>query len=126
MNRCQFLSASVLPISFAGCIGSEFGAKTEESLTTPEMREPETPMTTATETETQSPQDGTSACWPSMCQGTTLVEVVVARGFSGDVVLQVDCRGEEFAIQSATRETRHPALLSQGNTIDMPVFPPDG
>jgi hypothetical protein len=67
MNRRHFLSASVLTISFAGGIGVEFG---EHSPPTSETREPETPMTTATETDTPSPQDATPACWPSMCEGT--------------------------------------------------------
>lgn len=35
-----------------------------------------------------------------MCEGTALVAVVVATGFSGDVVLQADCRSEEFTILS--------------------------
>ncbi len=35
-----------------------------------------------------------------MCEGTKLAEVVVAHGVSGDVVLQAECRDEEFQIQS--------------------------
>ena len=56
-------------------------------------------MNTTTTTETPSPEGATPECWPSMCEGTKLVEVVVAHGFSSDVILRADCRGEEYSIQ---------------------------
>lgn len=75
------LSTLVLSISLSGCIEND-------------------PRDTATKTETPSPEGVTPACWPAMCEGSKLVEVVVAHGFSGDVRLQAECRDEEFAIQS--------------------------
>ncbi|WP_224271095.1 hypothetical protein [Haloprofundus salinisoli] len=87
MNRRQFLSISALSISLSGCIEGDFGGTTRNNSTTPK-------------TETLSPEGVTPECWPSMCKGTKLVEVFVALGVSGDVVLQAECRGEEFPIRS--------------------------
>jgi hypothetical protein len=89
VNRRQFLSISAFSISLSGCIEGDSGGTTET----------ETPRNTATETGTPSPEGVTPECWPSMCEGTKLVEVVVASGFSGDVILQVECRDKEFSIQ---------------------------
>lgn len=97
MNRRRFLSTSALAMSLSGCLGGHFGDGTESPSAASNATE--TPRTTATETETPSPGATTPECWPSLCEGTTLVEVVVAQGFSGDVVLNADCRDEEFSVR---------------------------
>ena len=81
MKRRQLLSLLALSTSFAGCIENN-------------------PSDGATETETPYPEGVTANCWPSRCEGSKLVEVVVAHDFSGDVVLQAECRGEAFSIQA--------------------------
>jgi hypothetical protein len=100
MNRRQFLTISAISISLSGCLEGNIGGITEESTPTPKVERTDISRKTATETETPPPEGVTPECWPSMCEGTTLVEVVVAHDFSGDVTLQADCRGEEFSIQS--------------------------
>lgn len=100
MNRRQFLSFSALSISLSGCIEGDVGDATENNPQTSTAAETETPRITTTETETPSPEGATPECWPSMCEGTELVEVVVANDFSGDVVLNAECRAKEFSIPS--------------------------
>lgn len=97
MNRRRFLSFSALSISVSGCIAGTPGGETETD--SPTSNPTETPGNTATETERPSPDGETPECWPSMCEGTTLVEVVVNADFSGSVVLEADCRGEDVPIQ---------------------------
>lgn len=100
MNRRQFLSISAFSVSLSGCIEGDFDGTTENNSPTSKVTGTETPRNTDTETETPSPEGATPDCWPSMCEGTKLVEVVVGHAFSGEVVLQAECRGEAFSVQA--------------------------
>lgn len=97
MNRRQFLSLSTLSLSLSGCIETDSGGSMEETPP-PNVTEAHTSGSIATGTETVSPEGATPECWPSMCEGTKLVEVVNA---SSDVVtVQADCRETEYSLQS--------------------------
>lgn len=100
MNRRQLLTVFGLSMPISGCIEGTSDGATEENPQTSKATVTETPRNTATETKTPSPEGATPECWPSMCEGTKLVEVVVEDGFSGDVVLKAECRAEEFSIPS--------------------------
>lgn len=79
MNRRQFLSLSALTIPLGGCMGGISGSGTDP--------------------ETTSPEPATPDCWPSMCEGTQIVEVIVESGVTGSVVMKTDCREKTFSIQ---------------------------
>jgi len=78
MNRRQFLSLSALSLSLPGCAEWDFDSATENDASAPNTTE--TPSDTATETGTPPPEAATPECWPSMCEGSTLVEAQVAGG----------------------------------------------
>ena len=48
--------------------------------------------------ETRSPDGAEAGCWPSMCQGTQIIEVRVSSEFSGSAVLETSCRDEAASI----------------------------
>lgn len=80
-----------------GCSKWNFESATEDNASAPNTTE--APSNTATETETPPPEATTPECWPSMCAGSELVEVYVACGFVGDVVLSATCQNKELSIQ---------------------------
>lgn len=101
MKRRRALALTALFVS--GCIEGESGPTSRDD---PPTSASETGTATTaddtTETETPSPVPSTTGddCeWPVMCEGSTLVEVAVRSGFSGDVVLEVACRKEQYAVQ---------------------------
>ncbi|MGM0397830.1 MAG: hypothetical protein ACQEQY_02440 [Halobacteriota archaeon] len=77
-------------VSLAGCTGREG----DDPTTT------ETPTTTDPEpTETPTPTSD-----PSILDvGTLLMSVLVEFGFSGEVVLEADCRDEEYVLEAGDR-----------------------
>jgi len=89
MDRRRFLSVSVLSFTLFGCLDKNFSGETETGFS----------RSTVTDTETLSPEGATPECWPSMCEGTKLAEVIVADCFSGEVNLRAECRDEEFSIR---------------------------
>lgn len=82
MNRRRFLSLSVsaLSVSLAGCTD---GTVADWAAT-----------------ETPTPDDSEPGCWPSMCEGTQIIEVDVHSDFSGTAVLEAGCRSEAVTIRS--------------------------
>lgn len=98
MNRRKFLSTTALSISLSGCLeGGEDTAESDSPTSKP--AETEHSSNTATETEVPSPEVVTPPCGRSMCEGTKLVDVVVAHDFSDDVVFELNCRNEDFSIE---------------------------
>lgn len=69
MKRRRFLVLSTLSLSLAGCTEGNFGG----------------------------PETATPECWPSMCAGTRLVEVV--NSSSDLVTVQPDCRDTDYELQ---------------------------
>lgn len=52
------------------------------------------------------PNTTTDECgWPQFCEGSTMVEVIVSSGLSGDVVLEAGCRDEDFEIRPGGTKT---------------------
>jgi len=100
MNRRQFLAVSALSIPLSGCLDTEGGDTAGTNSPTEAATEPVRATTSETKTETPPTDGATPACWPSMCEGTKLVEVSVAHGFSGELVFQPGCRDEAVSIQS--------------------------
>ncbi|MDQ2071463.1 hypothetical protein RBH20_02805 [Haloarcula sp. H-GB4] len=98
MNRRQLLSISALSIPLTGCVKWDFDGATENN--SPAQKMTETPSKTATETGTTPSEVSTPECWPSMCEGSQLVEAQVVGGFSGAVVLIATCRDKELSIQA--------------------------
>lgn len=96
MNRRQFLSISALSICLSGCVEWGFDAATENNSPAPNTTE--TPSNTATDTGAPPSEVSTPECWPSMCEGSKLVEVQVVGGFSGDVVLTATCQNKELSV----------------------------
>lgn len=78
-RQCLVLSISALSAPLAGCTDGS-SADAEEAET--------------------SPGSADSSCWPSMCEGTQLIEVDVDSAFSGTVILEASCRDEAVSIQS--------------------------
>lgn len=119
MNRRQFLSISVLSISLPGCSKWNFESATEDNASAPNTTE--APSNTATETETPPPEATTPECWPSMCAGSKLVEVQVAGGFAGDVVLSATCQNKELSIQPGGTVQINRGVDGQVCSIDLSV-----
>lgn len=117
MKRRRALALTALFVS--GCIESESGPTSRDDPPTSASESgTATIADDTTETETPSPVPSTTGddCdWPVMCEGSTLVEVAVRSGFSGDVVLEVACRKEQYAVRpgetfgSTARRTARPA-----------------
>ncbi|WP_154021046.1 hypothetical protein [Haloarcula sp. CBA1127] len=96
MNRRQLLSISALSIPLSGCVEWDFDGTTENNSPAPKATD--TPSKTATETGTPPSEVSTPECWPSMCEGSKLVEVQVVGGFSGAVVIIAICQDKELSI----------------------------
>lgn len=82
MNRRQFLSRALpaVSITLAGCAQGDSNDETETSTPRP---------------------DGTApGCWPSMCEGTQLIEVDISSSFSGSAVLEPSCRSDTLELEA--------------------------
>ena len=67
------------------------------------------------------PNTTTDECgWPQFCEGSTMVEVRVNFGFSGDVVLETGCRDEDFEIQPG--ETKTIKRQVDAETCDVAIY----
>lgn len=99
MNRRQFVCALALSTSLSGCVGDGFGRSDEQDSSDEESGEG-----TVTRTETETPEGEVPECYPSMCEGQQLVEVVVEQDFSSEVKLQLKCRDEEISIEPGESE----------------------
>lgn len=83
MERRGFLASLAPFIVFPGCVSDA------------SKRSPEGESSTTTD----------DCGWPQFCKGSTIVEVRVSSRFSGEVVLETECRGESFEIQPGETKT---------------------
>lgn len=83
MERRELLAFICPLVALPGCVSvpSESGPESESGTTTDDCG------------------------WPQFCEGSTIVEVFVSSGFSGEVVLEAECRDEEFEIRPGETKT---------------------
>lgn len=63
-------------------------------------------VSNVTERSPEAERTTTDECgWPQFCKGSTIVDVMVSTRFSGEVMLEAECRGEDFEIQSGETKT---------------------
>lgn len=126
VNRREFVStAAALPLVLAGCTERAPGASGSES-TTDDASPTETDEATTANATTDDQSTGaptTEDCWPQRCEGTALVVVEVARSFSGDVVLEADCREEAVPVDSG--ESGEIERRERGESCSVRVFVDD-
>lgn len=114
MERRAVLASLGTFVALSGCVSDESEGNpegelttTEDELTTTTNGEPisttEGDLSTTTEGD---PSTTTDDCgWPQFCEGSTMVEVIVSSGFSGDVVLETGCRDEDFDLKPGDTKT---------------------
>jgi len=131
MNRREVLALAALSTAVSGCLASD---PVDSGPDTTTETQTDTPTPTPTDTATPSPTATDDCQWPTMCEGSQLVEVAVKRGFAGDVTLEANCRGETYGVEpgESVRIDRHVdgercriALTVDGETVyseDLPDY----
>ncbi|MFC7135997.1 hypothetical protein ACFQRB_04375 [Halobaculum litoreum] len=93
------LSATLLPT--AGCVGSPSDTGDGGPTTVRSEADTETspPAASPTPTASPTPRTTTEACgWPTMCEGSTLLELFLSVDYERAVTLRLGCRSEPVTV----------------------------